>query len=67
MPPDEVSELPLMCFKMEYAFPLYSNRWDECETNWAKLRGHLLINQAEKHEENIGESLHVRGQRHAVF
>lgn len=44
------------------------NRWEECETNWAKLQGHLLINQAEKRGEHIrSRGLGVWGQRHGVL
>lgn len=44
------------------------NRWEECETNWAKLQGHLLINQAEKRGEHIrGQGLDMWGQRHGVL
>lgn len=48
-------------------FPSF-NRWEECETNWAKLQGHLLINQAEKRGEHIRScSLGMWGQRHGVL
>lgn len=52
IPPDEVSDSVLMYIQMEYVFPPFS-RCRECETNWAKLRGYLLINQAEKRGEHI--------------